>query len=323
MHHRRGVLVFGELRRRSFVSRLLFMVLMLRLLSAFRRLHFLFLLLTAATLTACNLQKEIDIPSPNIPTQLFVECYLVPGEPYRLIVQRTQPFDAPPPISGDSLNPIFNLDFLAVDAVVTIAGPRGSETINFSPAQDTSSTHTRFFTHIGTTVFDGQPGEVFTIDITDSEGRRVTGSTTVLAPVPIDTVEVSFNPDAPFADAKAALLTRYFDPVAPGNAYRYQTNRVVRGKFDRQQSFELDDLRINGAPSAVGSSYRFTQGDTLDVALHHISLPYLRFLESVDAAEGANGNPFAQPASIKSTVQGGLGVFTSLATDRRRIILKR
>jgi Domain of unknown function (DUF4249) len=287
------------------------------------RSRFLLPFLTAAALTGCNLQKEIDVPTPNLPTQLVVECYLTPGQPYRLIVQRTQPFDAPPPISGDSLNPILNLDFLSSDAVVTISGPRGATTMNFSPAQDLSSVHTRFFTHTSTAVFDGQPGEVFTLEVTDSGGRRVTGSTTVLAPVPIDTVEVSYNPDAPFDEAKAAFLTRYLDPPTPGDAYRYQTNRVKSGQFERQQSFELDDTRINGGPSAVGSSFRFSQGDTLDVALHHISLDYLHFLESVDAAEGANGNPFAQPASIKSTVQGGIGVFTSIATDRRLIILKR
>ncbi len=288
------------------------------------RLRALFLSLIAAPLLAgCNLQKDIDVPTPDYPTQLVVECYLVPGQPINLVVQRTQPFDAPPPISGDSLNPVINTDFLAPDAVVTISGPRGAQTLTFSPALDTSSVHTRFFTHTSQVIFDGQPGEVFNIEITDSEGRRVTGSTTVLTPVPIDTVEVSYDPNDEFEQAQAALLTRYRDPASPGDAYQYLTNRVVRGRFDEQQSFEFDDLQINGQPSVAGSSYRFSQNDTIDVALNHISLAYLDFINSIDAAQGANGNPFAQPAGIKSTVQGGLGVFTSIATDRKRIILKR
>ncbi len=277
----------------------------------------------AAALAGCNLQKDIDIASPNLPTQLVVECYLVPGQPYRLIVQRTQPFDAPPPISGDSVNPIINNDLLALDAVAVISGPRGAQTLNFSPMLDESSVHTRFFTHTSPVIFDGQPGEVFTLELTDREGRRVTGTTTVLAPVPIDTVEISFNPDQPFAEAKASLLTRYQDPGTPGNAYRYQTNRVTRQKFEEQQSFEFDDVQFNGRASVAGSTYRYTQNDTIDVALHHVSGAYLAFLESVEAARDANGNPFAQPASIKSTVQGGIGVFTSLATDQRRVILTR
>ena len=46
------------------------------------------------------------------------------------------------------------------------------------------------------------------------------------------------------------------------------------------------------------------------------------FQQSVREAIRANGNPFAQPARIRSTVQGGLGVFTVLVADRKTVILR-
>lgn len=286
-----------------------------------------FSLLTALGLAGCDLQKTIDVPEPAFEEQLVVECALIPGEPYRLIVQRTRPFLAPlpQPAPGDTSGFSFDFEAIPTDAVAVISGPRGTDTLYFSPSLDVVTAETpRGYTHTGTRIFDGQPGDVYSLLVYDGQGRRVTGATTVLAPVPIDTVEVSFDPQADTPEeAKAALLTRYRDPATPGNAYRYQTSKVVRGRFDEQQSFEFPDDRFNGQSSGAGSSFRFDQNDTIDVALYHISREYLRFIESIDAAQGANGNPFAQPASIKSTVEGGIGVFTSLAGVHQRVILKR
>ncbi len=290
-----------------------------------RRLTYPSLLTVAVLLAGCNLQKDIDVPQPAYEEQLVVECTLIPGEPYRLIVQRTRPFLAPLPQPVDTTGFSFDFDALATDAVVVISGPRSTDTLRFSPSiDDTTAFRPRGYTHTGARIFDGQPGETYSLLVYDGAGRRVTGTTTVLAPVPIDTVEVSFNPQAPTpAEAKAALLTRYRDPATPGDAYRYQTSKVSRGHLDEQQSFQFEDARINGQASGVGSSFRFGQNDTVEVALYRISRAYWQFLESVDAARGANGNPFAQPASIKSTVVGGVGVFTSLAGAHQRLILKR
>jgi hypothetical protein len=42
----------------------------------------------------------------------------------------------------------------------------------------------------------------------------------------------------------------------------------------------------------------------------------------VEDARSANGNPFAQPVTIKSTVTGGFGVFTHLNYQTRELIIK-
>lgn len=267
--------------------------------------------LLASSAGSCNLQKDVEIPQPSYDAQLVVECYLTPGQPYRLIVQQTTPFLAVPQPAP------------VTDAVAVITGPRGVDTLRFFPAVDTTGPDAQIFTHTSLRVFDGQPGETYSLLVYDGQGRRVTGTTVVQSHVPIDTVEVAFDPTAADTAAKASLLTRFTDLPAPGDAYRYRVVRESRGKLERQQSFEFPDDRFNGQPSGAGSTYRFAAGDTVSVRLYHIERAYWRFSESVQDAEGANGNPFAQPATIKSTVQGGLGVFTNLAWDERRLILKK
>lgn len=260
----------------------------------------------------CNLQKDIDVPQPPFEAQLVVECYLEPGKPYRLAIQQTTPYLADPQPS------------LVTDAVAVITGPRGIDTIRFSPSFDTTTVSSpKGFTHTGFRTFDGQPGEQYALLVYDGAGRRLTGTTTIQGVVPIDTLEVSFNPESPVDKAKASILTRFRDPATPGDSYRYHINQVKKGKLERRQSFALDDERFNGERAVLGSSYRFGQNDTMEVTLYHIERAYDRYLQSVDDAQGANGNPFAQPAAIKSTVQGGLGVFTNLVGDRRSLILTR
>ena len=73
----------------------------------------------------------------------------------------------------------------------------------------------------------------------------------------------------------------------------------------------------------LGTGYEYEEGDTLFVTLFHIDKAYHDFLESAKDAAGANGNPFAQPSQVKSTVTGGIGVFTTLVYDRQQIVIAK
>lgn len=269
--------------------------------------------LLSGLLSGCGLQKEIDIPAPAFEPQLAVECYLMPGQPYRLLVQRTTAFGAAPQPD------------IPRDAVAVIIGPRSVDTLRFFPSVDSTVRPTQFFTHTGFRRFDGQPGETYALLVYDGAGHRLTATTTVLAPVPIDTVEIRFNPNNTDT-VRAGLLTRYRDPAPLGDAYRYSVLRryTERGRvrLEEKQDFAFDDAVINGQPSALGSSYRFDRGDTLTVRLYHIELAYRRFLKSIGDARAANGNPFAQPAAIQSTVQNGIGAFTALSWAERTFVVR-
>jgi hypothetical protein len=166
-----------------------------------------------------------------------------------------------------------------------------------------------------------RPGDTFTLDVSDSKGRHLTGTATMPARVPLDTLEWKFN-DKTGEERKAYVLTKFQDPAATADFYRLQIHHDSISEKSRERDFSLDDRLTNGQLMTLGTSYRFSSGDTLLVTLLHIDEPFYRFLQSVDDARNANGNPFAQPAAIRSTVQGGVGVFTILSQDQRTIIIK-
>lgn len=260
-----------------------------------------------ALLGSCGLQQDIDVKLPAYPAQLVVECYLEPGRVPQLTVTETTEYLAEP-------NPS-----LPRQVRVILGGPAGwRDTLQFAPAFDQATQ--KAYTHRGKAPLQAQPGDVFTLEVTDEQGRRVTGTATMPAVVPIDTVEWKFN-DRPEGQREAYVLVRFQDPPAAGNYYRFQVHRDSISE-DPEVDYTPDDRLNNGQEFTLGTSYQFAANDTLIATLYHLDKAYADFMQSVDDARDANGNPFAQPSGIRSTVQGGLGVFTVLSYQRRTVVIK-
>ncbi|RDC62112.1 DUF4249 domain-containing protein [Adhaeribacter pallidiroseus] len=265
------------------------------------RIYFLLLGLATFAGTSCNLEKEIDIDLPTYEKQMVVECYLEQGKPARLtLLESTGYLEAP------SLN-------LIEDATVTISHHGLTENLTYQPALDRNTG--KYYTHTSDYLVQGQPGDVFALSITDPKGRKLTGTTTILPPVPIDTVEFNFN------DRNQALIvTKFKDDANTANFYRYSIHRdSLEG--ETEISYTASDELNNGEPFVFGTGYDFETGDSVIVTLQHLDQAFFDFQESVEEAKDANGNPFAQPGRVKSTVQGGLGVFTNLVYDRRKLVV--
>ncbi|MCB2408246.1 DUF4249 domain-containing protein [Hymenobacter lucidus] len=257
--------------------------------------------------TGCNLQKDIDVELPAVPSQLVVECYLEPGQVPRLTVSETVPYLSSPTPT------------LLTDVSVVLTLPSGQkEAFRFTPGLDTLTQ--KFFTHKGKNPLVAKPGDTFKLDVQDTQGRHVTGTATMPALVPIDSIRWKFN-DKSTEERRAYLLVKFQDPAATADFYRLQIHKDSISK-DPNRDFELDDRLTNGQLMTLGTSYRYSTNDTLLVTLYHIDQPYYRFLQSVNDAQNANGNPFAQPAAVRSTVEGGVGVFTILSYNRKQVIVR-
>lgn len=264
-------------------------------------------LLVTGLLAGCGLQQDIDVVLPAYPPQLVVEGYLENGQLPRLTVSESTPYLAPP-------NPQVPTD---VKAFLILPNGQRQE-LRFAPGQDRATG--KAFTHVGTRRLVAAPGQTFGLELIDTQGRRVTGQATMPALVPIDTVEWKFNDKSP-EQRRAYLLTRFRDPAATTDYYRFQIHRDSISE-EAEVEYTVEDRLNNGAEYTLGTSYEFATNDTLLVTLYHIDRPYFQFLQSVEDARNANGNPFGQPAGIKSTVQGGIGVFTILSYQRRLVIVK-
>jgi len=274
-------------------------------------------LLALAGLAGCNnLQNSIDVPLPSYSSELVVECYLQPGVVPSLTVTTSLPY----------LSTV--LPQVPNDVTVTLHMPNGTAVpLNFSPnyaaLSDTSGV--KFHTHIAHDPLVARPGDVFTLDVRDTKGRHATATTTMLAPIPIDSLECRFN-DRPAPERRALVLTNFRDPATPDDCYRLQLHKgdPARGVLLKSPETDntVEDRLLNGQAVVLGTSYRFWPGDTVTATLYHIERAYYRFRQSVRDARNANGNPFAQPSAIYGNVQGGIGIFAVLSGTTAQKIMR-
>ncbi|WP_159451980.1 DUF4249 domain-containing protein [Hymenobacter roseosalivarius] len=265
------------------------------------------LVLLLGAVSCENLQQDIDVVIPTAPAQLVVECYLEPNQRAQLTVSETAPYLSSP------------IPVVPSDVTVVISGPnRQRETLLYNPGFNFITG--KVYTHSSRSRLLIRPGDVFTLEAKDTKGRIVTGTAKMPATVPLDTVEFNFN-DRPVQQREAIVLGRFRDPLATLDFYRFQIHRDSISQ-NPEVDYSIEDRLNEGKEITLGTSYEFISGDLLIVTLFHLDQPYYRFLQSTQNARNANGNPFAQPAAIQSTVQGGIGVFTILSYQRRSLVIR-
>jgi hypothetical protein len=269
-----------------------------------------------ALLAACNLTKEVEIELPEYERQPVVECYLEPGKPLRLLL--TQSFGYFDPFGLDST---FLQKTLLDSALVTIAYDGRVDTLKNQLAFDFSPF--KIYNYVSPNLTPATPGIEYRLQILLKNGQEITGETTMMPFVPIDSIRVEFSPDL---DTLARILTFISDPE-PGreNYFRRLLNYAALDSVPDQDFLTSD--RIAQTPLiAFGTGYELAEGDTVYNTVLHIEKAYYDYVESVQLAVFGNLNPFAQPSPIKSNVRGSanpIGIFTGLMYDRKMTIVKK
>ncbi|MBJ6144841.1 DUF4249 domain-containing protein [Hymenobacter sp. BT559] len=270
-----------------------------------------------------SLQKDIDVPLPAYANELVVECYLENGRVPRLTVTESVPYldNSQAAAAGSYLLKLSNGQSvqLPADVAVKLVLPSG-RTMNmaFKPGMD--ETTGKYYTHIGTAPITARAGQQFALDAQDQRGRHVTGTAVVPTFIPIDSVKYKFNAESD-TSRRAYFMTKWTDPAATTDYYRLMLHKG-RPSNNSETDNDIRDRLFNGQPYAQVTRYRFRPNDTVTATLYHVDSLYFDFRQSVRNARNANGNPFSQPSGIHSTVQGGVGVFTVLVKDQKRLILR-
>ncbi len=263
------------------------------------------LFLSLFLIPACNLEQNIDVDLPSYESELTVECYLEPGRPFRLLLSESLGY-----FESAQTNPIID------NASVTITHAGG--TVNLINGFVVDPEFDKFYNFYSSDLVPATVGAEYTLNITDDRGRSITGTTTMLPTVDIDSLVPQFNT----SDTLALVLTYFAEPEGD-NWYRRQLHfgETVRTAVVDQDFVTDDNLETEDNNFVFGSGFEFGVGDTVFSTLYNIEEPYYDFLVSAFDAISSNGNPFASPSSIKSNVDGGLGIFTCLSYDRDTIII--
>lgn len=263
--------------------------------------------------TACDLEKEIKVNLPDYDSQLVVEGYLVPGQPFAVLISQSSSYFAPFPSEPNE----YLTGLLASDLDVTISHKGRIYALRnelfFDPFQR------KLFNYVSNDRVPVDFENDFELNVRTPDGKTITATTRILPFVPIDSLVVEFAED----DTLARVLTYFTDDLTQRNYYR---RMFTIGKDSVDQDFVLNDRFIDSSKVVFGTSYEFAVGDTITADLFHISEDYYYFLNSVFNADAANGNPFVQPSTIISNVKGdagAIGIFTGISRDQVRMIIEK
>ena len=256
-------------------------------------------ILSIFILVSCDFEKDVKIKLPPYKKELVAESYLERGQPFKLLL-----------LESEGYFDLVKLDSLQIPIVrkakVLLSANGKTDSIQPFPFIDFAGFKLYNFSTLSPLEYDTVTE--YTLSITDSIGRKLEGKTRFL-PIPsFDSIVVKYRD----TDSLARFLMWVRDFPNQTNCYRLIFNEdsltgapVLEFTFSDQSS---DNGRL-----PIGTSNRFTPGKTMFIRLFHIEQQYYNYLESISDANRANGNPFAQPATILSPMKGdGYGIFTTL-----------
>ena len=270
---------------------------------------FFYTIVMLSVLFACNLEQEIELDLPDYDEKIIVEAYLKAGQNYQLLLTRSSSYFDPFPrdIQGTVQQLLVN------DAEVLITHRGNSIVLNNVPVIDLETGKIFNYSSDQTIPFDTI--NPFELSITLDDGTIISSTTKFLPVIPIDSIVYEFS-GASSGEDSARVLTYFNDPIDQENFYRRTIYKYKAGVLEEQQDFTSDD-RIVEDIVVFGTGYNFKFGDTVLNRIYHINEDYYRFLNSLQFAVDANGNPFGQPSPIISSVQSSdrpvIGIFTTLS----------
>jgi len=267
--------------------------------------------------TACgNLEQEIDLELPEYEPKIVVECYLEPGQPFALLLTKSQSFFDPFDFELATISQILE------DSATVIITHNG---ITYELENEIATNppfFTKFYNYSSETLVPLDYENEFDLEIVSKNNEVITATTRLLPPITIDSLVVDFDP---ITDTLARTLTYFQDDLTTEDYYRRQLNlgTITRAP---QQDFTTTDDFVEDGTIVFGGGYDFEIGDTVISTITHITKEYHDFLESISGAVDVNGNPFGQPGGIISNVEsdiGALGIFTGISYDRIQVVVEK
>jgi hypothetical protein len=273
-------------------------------------------------------EKNITLDLPVAESKLVVEGYIFQDTFPYVILTRNIPFFST--LDSSTLQ-----NYIVKGATIIVSDGITTDTMTeFSTGQFT-------FYFSDDVNLKGQVGKTYTLHV-EADGDVVTSSTTIPAPVPLDSVWWKVHGEYDTLGFAWAHLT---DPDTVGNFYRWFAKRInqypdgeekdddfiapigstFEDKFINGKSFDFFYNRGNEPNSTKNDDNNeeriyFKKGDTIVVRFCTIDRSNFEFWRDEETQVSNNGNPFANPAPVSSNIIGGLGIWGGYSVTYDTII---
>jgi hypothetical protein len=301
--------------------------------------------------TSC--EKEITVNLPEHSPKICVDGRIEPGLPPFVILTRNMPY-----FGSTDINVLQNM--FVHNAMVKVSN--GAITIQlvefctqnipdsllplvtaFTGVDTVSLKNFNycFYTTFNTDIW-GEVGKTYRLTV-EVEGKSLSATTTILAPVPLDSLWYKYYKTNSKGDSLGFVFAHLTDPPAQGNAYRWLAMRkgkdqsfvpppgsVFDDKYINNQSFDFAYNRGKAPGSTAEDDYNeesgwFKKGDTVIVKFSAIDRGVYEFFRQMELAIYGQDNPFAAPASVPSNVsprEYALGVWAGYGPHIDTVIFK-
>ena len=276
-------------------------------------LKIILLLFGVVTLFSCEEEIEVDIPGNA--NSLVVEAYINDRYPelnYVILTRSVDYFSA-----AGGYVPVKDAQVFVTEGTVNGADTSWDVSTRKQLVEVRTDTVRGFYMDPAQLLL-GKQNHVYLLEIT-SDGKSVRGTTSIPALVSLDSMTYTRE------RREATITLHYNEPVAINNnyfiIYRNGSDSTIRTWGFHTGAFTFSDDFINGEYRRQTLFNKFNAGDTVNLWMSSIDRLSYNFWESFDDAN-RNGGPFATPVTVESNITGGIGCFTGMSTDYKRVVIR-
>ena len=256
--------------------------------------------------TAC--EKELVVELPPYTPRLVVDGWIEQGKyPTVILTRNAGYFD---PVDSSAIR-----ELVVTRAKVSISDGEREEVLTLRRRDE----YFPNFLYQGTEI-RGEVGKTYRLTV-ESEGKEYTATTTIPAPVSLDSV---WYEPLPTSDTLGHVWATLTDPGQQENYYRLFTQRIgkdetfvpvylsaISDQFFAGETLSFSVLRGAENLSNITDDLYFREGDTVRVKMCAIDRAHYDFWRTLERELYATGNPFSSSGNeVISNIEGGaLGVW--------------
>ncbi|MDQ4142003.1 MAG: DUF4249 domain-containing protein [Bacteroidota bacterium] len=234
-------------------------------------------------------------------------------------------------VAVSTLGQTFTLQEKRLSELSTEQKKQVSELFGITISPSSPDLESNFYVYT-TSDLKGELGHSYQLSIT-ANGKLLTASTSIPNLTPVDSLWVMPHPNSK-NDSLVTLWYRYQDPDTLGNNVRFFTSRNRGPFYPGYQTSVLTDEFVNGRvidfplergyPKSANvdlETYNyFKRGDTVQLKWSAVDYQHYQFWFTMEADRASNGNPFGFPTTVRSNINGGLGIWGGYGVSRHTVI---